>query len=78
MPAVSRTSLKDEDSGVRKLGKLDPARIPSAAFSASTKLSLTIYISSSVLSHYKTLKSVTGMLIKPGFKMSPAQVAQLC
>lgn len=57
MPALSRTSLK-EDSGVRKPGKLDPARIPSAAFSASTKLSLSTYIGSSVLSHCKILKSV--------------------
>lgn len=32
MPAVSRTSLKAEkDSGVRKPGELDPARIPSTA-----------------------------------------------
>lgn len=62
MPTVSRTSLKEEkDSGVRKPGKLDPARTPSAAFSASSKLSLTTYIGSSVLIHYKILKSVTGM-----------------
>lgn len=62
MPAVFRTSLKEEkESGVRKPGKLDPARIPSAAFLASIKLSLTTYISSSVLSHYKILKSVRGM-----------------
>lgn len=60
MPTVSRTGLKEEkDSGVRNPGKPYPARIPSAAFWASTKLSLTTYIGSSVLSHCKIFKSVT-------------------
>lgn len=60
MPAASQAGLKEEkDSGVRNPGKLDPARILLAAFWASTKLSLTTYFGSSILSHCKIFKSVT-------------------
>lgn len=60
MPTASTTGPKEEKkSGERNPGKPDLARIPAAAFWASTKLSATTYIGSSILTHCKIFKSLT-------------------